>query len=158
MTSHTKQFILARRLSADHGDEPAVGGILRVDDSDIDDPDGLTSPTLFSYTWYANGRIADGANNQVFEIKAGSEGQAILVRVQFDDAMGITEALYSNIVWVHDHPDATGAPVIMGDPRIGETLSIDLSGISDPRRVDTGSFSYQWRRRDYLSNTYLFTG
>ena len=135
-------------LRGDNGDEPAVGGILRVDDSQIDDPDGLTSPTYFSYTWYAHGRIVEGANDQVWSIGTGREGQAILVRVQFVDAGGITEALYSNLVWVHERPDATGAPVVKGDPQIGETLSVDLSKIRDRRGVDTRSFEYQWRRRD----------
>ena len=135
-------------LRGDNDDEPAVGGILRVDDSQIDDPDGLTSPTYFSYTWYAHGRIVEGENDQVWSISTGREGQAILVRVQFVDAAGITEVLYSNLVWVHERPDATGAPVVNGDPRIGETLSVDLSEIRDPRRVDTRSFEYQWRRRD----------
>ena len=140
-------------LRVDGDGEPTIGAVLRIDDSEIDDPDGLTSRTFFSYTWYADGRVVEDAKNQVWSIGVGREGQAILVRVQFVDAGGITEALYSRIVWVHERPDATGAPVIKGEPQIGRTLSIDLSAIEDRRGVDTGTFEYQWKHRDDLRST-----
>ena len=132
------------------GDPPAIGGTLRVDDTDISDPDGL--PTTFSYTWYVDGRIVDDAIASIWIIETGREGQSVIVRVYFTDRGGVTESLYSRAIWVHEQPDATGAPVIVGEPQIGVTLSINLSGISDPRRVDTRSFSYQWRRRNDLQS------
>ena len=140
-------------LNVDGDGEARIGAVLRIDDSQIDDPDGLTSHTSFSYTWYADGRIVEDASYQVWSIGTGREGQAILARVQFVDAGGITEVLYSRIVWVHERPDATGAPVINGEPQIGMTLSIDLSGIEDRRGVDTDTFEYQWKHRDDLRAT-----
>ena len=39
---------------------------------------------------------------------------------------------------------ATGAPTITGAARVGETLTVDTSGIADADGLDNVSFSYQW--------------
>ena len=39
---------------------------------------------------------------------------------------------------------ATGAPVIGGTPRVGETLTADTSGIEDEDGLDSVSYSHQW--------------
>ncbi|MYD93763.1 MAG: hypothetical protein F4Y02_08730, partial [Chloroflexi bacterium] len=43
---------------------------------------------------------------------------------------------------------ATGAPVITGTARVGETLTADTSGISDSDGIDDATFSYQWIATD----------
>ena len=43
---------------------------------------------------------------------------------------------------------ATGAPAITGTARVGETLTADISGISDADGLDNASFSYQWLAAD----------
>ena len=48
---------------------------------------------------------------------------------------------------IEDHP-ATGLPVITGAPRVGETLTADTSGISDPNGTDNAVFTYRWSRTD----------
>ena len=39
---------------------------------------------------------------------------------------------------------ATGAPTISGNARVGETLTVDVSGIADAYGLDDATFSYQW--------------
>ena len=39
---------------------------------------------------------------------------------------------------------ATGDPVITGTPRVGETLTVDTSGIADADGLDNAIFSYRW--------------
>ena len=43
---------------------------------------------------------------------------------------------------------ATGAPTIGGTPRVGETLTVDTSGIDDEDGLANVSFSYQWLAND----------
>ena len=42
----------------------------------------------------------------------------------------------------------TGAPVITGTARVGETLTLDTSGISDPDGLSNPGFEYQWIAND----------
>ena len=53
----------------------------------------------------------------------------------------------TGIYVIEDHP-ATGLPVITGAPRVGETLTADTSGISDPNGTDNAVFTYRWSRTD----------
>ena len=43
-----------------------------------------------------------------------------------------------------DETAATGAPTITGTAQVGETLTADRSGITDPDGLDNASFAYQW--------------
>ena len=46
-----------------------------------------------------------------------------------------------------DQPEnspAEGAPVIGGTPKVGETLTVDTSGVSDPDGMEDAEFAYQW--------------
>ena len=53
----------------------------------------------------------------------------------------------TGIYVIEDHP-ATGLPVITGVPRVGETLTADTSGVSDPNGTDNAVFTYRWSRTD----------
>ena len=46
---------------------------------------------------------------------------------------------------------ATGALVIAGVPRVGETLTVDTSLIEDQNGLESASFTYQWSRQDLAS-------
>ena len=48
---------------------------------------------------------------------------------------------------------ATGSPIITGTPRVGETLTADVSGIEDEDGLDNVSYSYQWVRHDWTDDT-----
>ena len=43
---------------------------------------------------------------------------------------------------------ATGAPTITGTAQVGETLTADVSAITDENGLDDVSYSYQWARND----------
>ncbi len=43
---------------------------------------------------------------------------------------------------------ATGEPTITGTTQVGETLTVDVSGINDADGLDNVSYSYQWIRND----------
>ena len=43
---------------------------------------------------------------------------------------------------------AAGAPVITGTARVGETLTMDTSGVTDQDGMDNVSFTYQWTDGD----------
>ena len=43
---------------------------------------------------------------------------------------------------------ATGAPTISGKAELGETLTVDISGIEDENGLDRVKFNYQWISRD----------
>ena len=47
---------------------------------------------------------------------------------------------------------ATGAPVISGTVEIGESLTADVSGITDPDGLDDDAFSFQWVRSHHGSS------
>ena len=41
-----------------------------------------------------------------------------------------------------------GLPTITGTPQLGETLSVDTSGISDTNGLTNVQYNYQWVRND----------
>ena len=43
---------------------------------------------------------------------------------------------------------ATGAPSITGTAQVGETLTADITGISDDDGLDNATFAYQWFAAD----------
>ena len=49
--------------------------------------------------------------------------------------------------WQANRP-ATGAPTITGTAQVGETLTVDTSGISDEDGLSNAAFSYQWLADD----------
>ena len=53
---------------------------------------------------------------------------------------------------------ATGAPVITGTPRVGETLTADASSVADADGLTNVAFRYQWLRLDGASETNIGTG
>ena len=54
---------------------------------------------------------------------------------------------------VDPNTQATGAPTIGGEARVGETLTADVSGISDDDGLDNAAFAYQWVRSDGNGDT-----
>ena len=131
-----------------------VGETLTADTSGIDDDDGLGNVT-FSYQWLRAGggtytEIA-GATESTYTLVADDEGQTITVTVSFTDEAGNAEALTSDPsseVAAKPNTEATGAPTIDGEARVGQTLTADTSGITDDDGLDNAVFSYQWLRGD----------
>ena len=73
------------------------------------------------------------------------------MKVSFTDDAGNAETLTSAAtaaVEARPNTPATGAPVINGTAKVGETLTVDTSGIADDDGLDKASFSYQWVSND----------
>ena len=53
----------------------------------------------------------------------------------------------------HQNNTATGLPTITGATQVGETLTVDTSGIDDADGLTSPAFSYQWVRGDEATDT-----
>ena len=91
----------------------------------------------------------------IYEIKDADRGKGIQARVSFLDDHGNTETLRGPIHRMPAPPNnvATGSPVITGTAQVGETLSVDLSGISDADGITTSTLTYLWYANDGTDDT-----
>ena len=118
-----------------------VGQTLTAKTSGISDADGMDNATL-GYQWIAGGSDIQNATGMSHTLTEDEEGLAIQVSVTFTDDVGNEEPLTSAPTdLVQPRPNA---PVIRGAARVGETLTADTSGISDPDGMDNAVFAYQW--------------
>ena len=130
-----------------------VGETLTADTSGISDADGLTNAT-FSYQWLSSlDTEIGGATSSTYTLQASDEGKAIQVQVSFTDDAGNDESLTNEAtdpVAAATQPNspATGAPTISGTAQVGETLTVDTSGIADTDGLENASFGYQWLADD----------
>ena len=136
------------------GGTAQVGETLETDVSGIADEDGLENAT-FSYQWISNDGTTDadiqGETGATYTLTDANEGKTIKVRVSFtDDADNeetVTSAATATVAARPNRP-ATGAPIIGGTARVGETLETDVSGIADEDGLENATFSYQWISND----------
>ena len=140
------------------GGTAQVGETLTADTSGIADEDGLDDVS-FSYQWVRNDGHTDadiaGETNSSYTLDADDEGKAIKVKVSFTDDAGNAETLTSAAtatVGPRPNTPATGLPVISGTAQVGETLTVDTSGIADGDGLDNANFSYQWLADDVEIN------
>ena len=131
-----------------------VGETLTADTSGIDDDDGLEN-AAFSYQWTRSDGGSDSniqdATGSTYTLVSEDEGRTIKVKVSFTDAEGNPETLTSDPtgkVEAKPNTRATGAPIIDGIARVGETLTADTSGIDDEDELTNVAFSYQWLADD----------
>ena len=130
---------------------PSITGLVRedqtltADTSAINDADGLGA---FSYQWLRSGSNITGAAAATYTTGDADVGSTLSVRVSYIDDQGTTESLTSAVTAsvqnVNDAP--SGSPVINGVLREAETLTANVSGITDNDGL--GTFSYQWLRND----------
>ena len=155
----TSQFKLGRQARPDN--EPAsgapvvhgtaqVGESLWADATGIEDGNGLDRVQL-QYQWTTNDGSADtdiaGATDSGYTLAADDVGQTIKVRVAFTDRGGYSEtrtSVATAVVAAAPNNPATGAPAITGTAQVGETLTVDTSGIADADGLDNATYSYQW--------------
>ena len=129
-----------------------VGETLTADTSGIADVDGLADDA-FSYQWLADDTDISGATDSTYTLADADEGKAVQVQVSFTDDAGNPESLTSaatDAVTAAPTPNnpSTGAPTISGTAEVGETLTVDTSGIADADGLDAAAFSYQWLADD----------
>ena len=123
-----------------------VGETLTAETSGIDDADGM-SGAVFTYQWLANGADIAGATSDTYTLVDTDVGKTIKVRVIFTDNADNEETLTSEATAaVEPRPNspATGQPTISGTAQVGETLTVDTSGIDDADGMSGAVFSYQW--------------
>ena len=139
---------------------PIIGGTVRVGETlatdvlGIADEDGLENAT-FSYQWISNDGTTDadiqGETGATYTLTDANEGKTVKVRVSFtDDADNeetVTSAATATVAARPNRP-ATGAPIIGGTVRVGETLATDVLGIADEDGLENATFSYQWISND----------
>ena len=127
-----------------------VGEDLTADVTGIADPDGMDNAT-FGYQWMVGGADIAGATGPSYRPVPDDADGFIQVKVSFTDDRGQLETLTSAAVGpvVQVQPrNAVGSPVIEGIARVGETLTADVSGVSDPDGMSDPQFRYQWIRND----------
>ena len=132
-----------------------VGETLTANTSCIKDTGGLENAT-FSYQWRADGTAIQGATDASYTLVEVDEGKAIRVRVSFTDDAGNDETLTSSAtaaVAARPNTPATGIPTISGPARVGETLTLETSGVADENGLGNVAFSYQWVSSDGSADT-----
>ena len=159
LTSTATNSVAARPNSAATG-APTINGTVQVgetltaDTSGIGDADGLNNVS-YSYQWVANDGTSDtditDATDSTYTLAAADEGRTVKVNVSFtDDADNeetVTSAATATVAARPNRP-ATGAPIIGGTVRVGETLATDVLGIADEDGLENATFSYQWISND----------
>ena len=128
---------------------------LMADTSGVGDGDGLTNVSYsyqsYSYQWLADDTDIVEATVASYTLTHSERDKAIKVRVSFTDDRGNEEALTSaatDPVAPYPSSPATGAPIITGTIHVGETLTVDTTGIEDPNRLENVAFTYQWLADD----------
>ena len=132
-----------------------VGETLTADTSGISDADGLADAT-FAYQWLADGTGTAGATGDAYILTTSEMGKIIKVRVSFTDDAGNEETLTSTATGTVSpavqpqtaNSSATGVPTVTGTAQVGETLSVDTSGIADADGLTNVSYSYRWVAND----------
>ena len=127
-----------------------VGETLTADTANIADQDGLTNVS-YRYQWLAGGTDIDGATGSSHTLTASQQGQTIQVGVTFTDDRNNAEARTSDAtaaVAAKPNTPATGLPTISGTAQVGETLTVDTSGIADEDGLNDAVFAYQWLADD----------
>jgi hypothetical protein len=129
------------------GGQTMVGQTLSASASQIADADGLG---IFSYVWQRNGTPIQGETGPTYQLGAADLGTQINVVIRYTDQGGTNESVASSftspITQVFSNTPPTGLPIITGDLRFGQTLTVDTSQIADADGL--GTFIYTWRRFD----------
>ena len=166
-SDYIKLFPLRKAANSPATGAPAISGVAQVgetltaDTSGIVDADGLENVTqnslwginkgliigaVYGYQWLADEAEIEDATRSTYILADGDEGKAIKVRVSFTDDGGHRETLTSAATAAVAQPNApaTGLPTVSGKARVGETLTVDTSGISDENGLDDATFTHQW--------------
>ena len=104
----------------------------------------IVPPLVHGSTWW-----------WIYVIQDADRGKGIQTRVSFLDDHGNTETLRGPLLPIPAPPNnvATGSPVITGTAQVGETISADLSGISDADGIVATTFTYLWFANDGAQDT-----
>ena len=161
LTSEPTAEVVAKPSEVTITGEARVGETIKANTTGIIDEDGLDNAT-FQYTWstwvYAYGWMwhLHSSSEPYYTVQESDIGDFIVVTVTFDDDASNEEVRTSSPterVQPASNNLATGGPTIIGESRVGETLSVDTSEISDLDGLDNAAFSYQWVSSDGTADT-----
>ena len=124
---------------------PQVNETLTAETSAITDANGTDSAT-YAYQWQSAGTDVALATNSTYSPSASDVGNTITVKVTFEDDAGNSESVTSSPTGVvlAANTTAAGLPSISGDPKVRNTLSSDVTGISDEDGLTSVRYNYQW--------------
>ncbi|WP_121823627.1 PKD domain-containing protein [Halostella salina] len=118
-------------------DAPAVGEQVTLDASAASDPDG----SIASYEWDVDGDGSVETQGQAVGV-AYDESGTYTVTLEVRDDDGATDTARRTIgVETSNTPPSAAFEYTPGDPAVGETVTLDASGSSDP---DGSVVSYEW--------------
>ena len=132
------------------GGTAQVGETLTVDTSGITDEDGLDDSS-FTHQWVREDSVMVASAARSYTPTDGDRGKSVKVRVSFTDDAGNRETRTSTqtaAVEARSDSPATGAPTVRGTAQVGETLTADITGISDADGLSGETFAYQWVSSD----------
>lgn len=121
----------------------------------LTDQDGIpaSGSGAIAYQWQADGQNVSGATASTLQLTDDLVGKQISVTASYVDAQGhqasLTSTSTDKVANVNDSP--TGSVSISGTAKEDETLSVNVSSISDPDGL--GTLTYQWR-----ANGVILTG
>ena len=126
--------------------------------TNIIDPEGLTN-AFFTYQWMRGDGttftdISD-ATGMNYTLQDADEGKRLKVKVAFSDDAGTQYSMISapsSPVDAGTTPSANnpaqGNATISGTAKVGETLTVDVSGITDADGMDDPHWSFNWTDSD----------
>ena len=143
-------------------------GTYRIEVTGSGDADALANPRLQGLFKYAEDQECSGAyddpavrsyaftadttNGNVYSVGVGAEddgtGSYRLTITKTDDTATGCETVQPETEPQAANSPATGAPVITGTTQVGETLTVNTSGVADEDGLDNAVFSYQWLSDD----------
>ena len=140
-----------------------VGETLTADPSGFTDADGLENVN-WQYQWHrveGSGRYQlmtpiSGATSQTYKLTRADGSKRVAVDVIFDDDQGNEERRRTNDVYpsigsvggfLGENTLATGNPIITGTPEVGQTLTMDTSGITDADGMTLATWEFYWHQK-----------
>ena len=149
------------------GDNPFVPRQLIAYNWYIRDADGMIGSRL-RYQWitvdprtgvetkvYNNNSCQCNPLN-TYTLRNVARGKAVMVRARFEDDRGNTEVVASRLttlVPVVGNTAARGGIGVRGTARVGATLSVHTSSITDADGMEDSEFTYQWLTSEGTYNT-----
>ena len=145
---------------------PTINRVIDVNVYDLRDADGVPPRGTYhpkTYRWFRvdPGTLAeeevldyirsDSNLNWTYRVTKADFGKSLKVQVSFYDNHDNLETLTSPLTAPVQRARAraaTGSPVITGAVQVGQTLSVDASGIHDRNGIDYSALTYQWISND----------
>jgi hypothetical protein len=129
----------------------SISGTARVGETLSANISGLTNESgTGSYQWKANGQNISGATGSTYTLTSAENGKTITLVVSFS---GNTGSIASSATTAVQPSDPTkealqGTVSINGTAKVGETLTADVSGLTN----EIGTATYVWKRGNDIIN------